>query len=265
MIRTRVAWLATAAILWAALVACGGADAAPTDGGSPSPLPTPNASSTETPANAIGYEDNSGFRNNQVVVINKTPGKLKLRANIQLDRITGPAVQPANTAIAIGEACTGCQTIAVALQLALYAKGTAHDVSPTNAAVAVNAGCNGCVTIAHAAQYVLGVDDPKQDIADVRALIGAMERELNAIDADKSVTADQAEARVRAVIARFDALATSLREDIKRTDVSDTPSAAPSGSPAAAPSASPTEASAAPSASPTEAPSTPSPTPSASP
>ena len=112
---------------------------------------------------------------------------------------------------------------------------------------------------------MLGVDDPKQDIADVRALIGAMERELNAIDADKSVTADQAEARVRAVIARFDALATSLREDIKRTDVSDTPSAAPSGSPAAAPSASPTEASAAPSASPTEAPSTPSPTPSASP
>src|SRR5205814_6384 len=95
MIRTRVAWLATAAILWAALVACGGADAAPTDGGSPGPLPTPNASSTETPANAIGYEDNSGFRNNQVVVINKTPGKLKLRANIQLDRITGPAVQPA--------------------------------------------------------------------------------------------------------------------------------------------------------------------------
>jgi hypothetical protein len=183
-----------------------------------------------------------------------------MRANIQLVRISGPTVRPANTAIALGESCTGCQTIAVALQLVLYAKGTAHDVSPSNAAVAVNAACNACITIAHADQYVLGVDDPKQDVADVRSLINAMQRELNAIDNDPSVTADQAEARVRAVIAQFDSLASSLREDVKRTDLSDTPS--PSPSPASPAPASPTPPLVAPSATPSASPSA---TPSASP
>jgi hypothetical protein len=257
-IRDRLPWAVTAVLFWIALIACGGQGGGNgAANGTLDPSATPDASATQTTTNDVGYEENSGFRNNLVQVINQTAGRLRIRGHIQLNRISGPDVQPGNAAIAIGKSCTGCQTFAVALQLNLYAKGSANNVSPQNYAVAANAACNSCVTVAHAVQYTLGVDDPKQDVADVRSLINAMQQELNSISSDSSITADQAEARIEAVIARFNSLAGGLRDDLKRTDATDTPSASPSGSPSASASASPsiTPPSAAPSATPTASPS----------
>jgi hypothetical protein len=264
-LRSRVPYLLTAALLWAALVACGDvAGLSGTFSPSPSGTPTADPSASETPRDGVDYEEsNDGYKKNVVQVINKHADKLRLKANIQLNRINGNEVKPLNAAIAVGETCSGCQTIAVALQLDLYAKG-ANVVAPENYAIALNVKCDHCVTVAHAVQYALPVDDPKQDVKDVRDLINDMQHELNAISGEKGITADQAETRVRAVIARFSALATSLREDVKRTEESDTPSPSPSASPSASPSGSPTPTTPAPaapaSASPTGTPG-PSPTP----
>src|SRR5689334_13293269 len=121
-IRDRLPWAVTAVLFWIALVACGGQGGGnAAANGTLDPSATPDASATQTTANDVGYEENSGFRNNLVQVINQTAGRLRIRGHIQLNRITGPNVQPGNAAIAIGRSCTGCQTFAVALQLNLYA------------------------------------------------------------------------------------------------------------------------------------------------
>jgi hypothetical protein len=261
-IRERAPWVLTFVLFWVALIACG--DTSGTSGSAATGTPTANPSATETTSDSVANEEsNDGFKKNIVQVVNKHPNKLRIKANIQLNRINGNEVRPVNAAIAVGQDCTGCQTIAVALQLDLYAKGSANVVSPENYAIALNVHCTSCVTVAHAVQYALGVDDPKQDVQDVRQLIDQMNKELNTISSDKDINADQAETRVRAVISQFNSLASSLREDVQRTVVTDSPSPSPSASasssvsPSAGPSGS-APATEAPSPTPTA---TPSPTP----
>jgi putative peptide zinc metalloprotease protein len=268
-IRDRLPWAITAALLWIALVACGGQTGAtgPDASGATSGAPaSASPSQSETPADQVDSEDNHNgdcCKKNVVSVVNKTAGRLKIVSRIQLNRIHGDVVTPVNAAVAVGQSCTGCQTIAVALQLDLYVQG-AHNVSPENYAIALNVQCTQCVTIAHAIQFALPVTDPEDDIndgtqaKDAKKILHDMQKELDAIAQDKSVTVDQAEQRVEVVLAEFRDLANSMRDDLKRTTEENSPSSSPS------PSASPT---ASPAASPSVAPpsDTPSATPSATP
>jgi hypothetical protein len=257
-LRTRAPWAVTVVIFWASLIACG----------DPGSLPGPSASATgsaasasaspartETPDDKIGNQDNhasNGAPQNVVDILNKTPGRVRVRANIQLNRIKSDSVTPLNAAIAVGQECTGCQTIAVALQLDLYQKG-ARIVSPENYAIALNVRCSKCVTIAHAVQYALPVDDPEddnndgQDAKSAKELLRRMQKELDAIARDRNVTVDQAEQRVAAVIAQFNLLASGLQQDVKRSDEENSPSPSPrpspspSGSPTSTPALTPTK------------------------
>jgi hypothetical protein len=275
-VKMRVCIGLTAILYWIALTSCGG-DAV---GVTPSPTAATGAAQatparTETPASGFTNEDNhkaNGAPQNVVEVLNKTPPQLKMQASVQLNRIRSDSVTPLNAAIAVGQDCTGCQTIAVALQIDLYQKG-AHVVSPENYAIALNLSCRSCVTIAHAIQYAIPVEDPENDQqdgdhqGDARQLLQRMQKELDAIAKTKGITADQAQARIKGVLAEFTALANTMLDDTKRADETDSqsPSPRPSRSPdrplsptgSVSPAASPTTS---PSITPTVSPS-PSPTP----
>jgi putative peptide zinc metalloprotease protein len=193
-------------------------------------------SQTET----VSVNGGGGGGSNVVLLRNSQDGGLRIRGNIDLSRINGPRVGPRNLASAAAS-CADCQTLVVALQLNLYER-TAPWVRPENAAVAVNAGCTRCYTVARAIQYALPVDDPMATPAEVAELIRQLDRELQEIHADKTISLAAAEARIDAVVARFVTLANGL--DQKRMEATDSTSVTPTptdmptpaaaGSPAAA-------------------------------
>ena len=160
---------------------------------------------------------------NVVLLRNSQDGGLRVRGNIDLSRINGPRVEPRNLASAAAS-CTDCQTLVVALQLNLYER-TATWVRPENAAVAVNAGCTRCYTVARAIQYALPVDDPMATPVEVAELIRQLDRELQEMHADKTISLAAAEARIDAVVARFVTQANSL--DQKRMEATDSTGVTP--------------------------------------
>lgn len=186
-----------------------------------------SGSNTQDEADGISYNENAGGGGgkNNVRIVNRQNSRLRVKGNVQLNQIPGPTVEPINLAYAYGS-CTDCQTFAVALQINLISRNTTR-VTPENAAIAVNVDCTRCHTVAHAYQYVYSVDDPMQVPQEVNDLIKELDRELRAIHSDNSLTLADAEARIAAVIKRFTALASSLREtrdeEVERTSPDVTP------------------------------------------
>jgi len=185
---------------------------------------TEDPSTVEETQPAGDSQSTGGGGKNVVQVHNKSDQRLRVRGNIQLNRIPGPTVAPENIAIAYAS-CTDCQTIAVALQIDLISRSASY-VSPRNAAVAANAGCTRCYTVARAIQYVYSVDDPTVVPQEVRELIRAMDQELHAIHSQQ-VSLPEAEARIDGVINRFTTLASSLRQERTTATEDNTPNAPP--------------------------------------
>jgi len=185
-----------------------------------------------------------GGARNVVVLENHVDGRLTTRGQVQLNRIPGPTAGPANVASA-NTSCTDCQGLAVAFQINLISRG-ASSITPENAATAINAGCTRCYTVARALQYVIQVDDPTQMPPDVSRLIRAMNQELTAIQADRTIGLDQAEARINAVLAQFVDLAQYLSDqrNVQVDTTSPTPTTTPTpgstSEPATTPTPSPT-------------------------
>jgi hypothetical protein len=175
----------------------------------------------------VGYSESAGGGGgcNRVTVNNRTDGRLRVKAEIKLNRIPGPTVGPVNQAVAYGS-CTDCQTLSVAMQINLISR-TARSVTPENTAVAINVGCVGCRTAAIALQYVISVDDPNHVPQEVRDLIKAMDRQLNAVANDPNATLDDAVAGVDAVIGQFRELASSLDDQRDEATEETTPGATP--------------------------------------
>jgi hypothetical protein len=170
---------------------------------------------------------------------NKQDGRMRIRGNVELNRIHGPKVTPKNGAVSWAS-CTDCQTVTVALQLNLY-KPTATWVAPVNEAVAFNYECTRCATVAVAIQYALPVEDPSATPWDVDQLIREMDRELRDIHSDHRITVAEAETRLNTVIARFTSLANNLdqrrAEATEQTSPSLTPTATASASASSTPTA----------------------------
>jgi putative peptide zinc metalloprotease protein len=183
------------------------AEATPT----PTPEPaTPEPMVSDDPLDEILVSEPQpgGGGRNVVKVENWIDSNLAVKASIELNRITKKRAEPVNFARAYSS-CTGCKTIAVALQINLIAKDI-RQVAPWNAAVALNERCNSCVTVALAYQLTISVDDPKDTPKDVRDLVKEMDRELRAISNDQSIDVIQAATRLDAVIARYETLKASL-------------------------------------------------------
>lgn len=245
--------LAIVVAVFSTVVACEGAAGSADPSASVSP--TPSASiNTDTIIDEFLDDAN---KKNVVALVNTENGRFMAKARIRIDKIGSDKVDPLNQASAESR-CTDCQTIAVALQVVIYKRGS-NSVTPQNVATALNANCTRCVTVALAYQYVIPVDNYKEVPPRVRELTKEMERELQYFEKVRSVSEidpKQAEARLIAVLDKYADLKEYLRalRDEKKTEASPSPSAsaAPSPAPTAAPTAAPTTA--APTASPSGAP-----------
>jgi len=259
-------WRALLLAVWfaaaAAMVACddassGGDPAASPSGASEGAAPTPTVPPGFNAEAILQEFPQGGGPKNQVRLINNSDGRFMARASIVLRRLEDgdPTIDPQNIAVAEGR-CRDCQTIAVALQVVLYQRGS-RNVQPQNIALALNAGCTRCVTVARAIQYVIPVDDPRAVPDEVVRLVKDMDHELQYFSRIHSISEldpDAAVARLNQVMAQYadlDAYLTQLM-DVKRTG--DDPSASPSASPAS-PSPSSAPASSSPAQSPSPAPS----------
>jgi putative peptide zinc metalloprotease protein len=192
----------------------------------PAPAATAAAASTadEQPAALSSEVVPGGGGHNNVNAVNRVDNRLLVRGSVELEHVPGPSAAPVNQAQAFAS-CNGCQTFAIALQIALISK-TASSITPQNYAVAVNYQCNGCVTVARAIQYVLQVDDPTQTPDDVRNLVDQMQDQLQALTHDNSIAqADQAEAVINNVIAQFTELGQSLNDQRQEETQPTTPGA----------------------------------------
>ncbi len=195
---------------------------------------TPSTGAVQTdPEPAVDmYEDyGGGGGTNHVTVVNHVDGRLRIKARIELSHAPGDRVAPDNAADATGS-CQDCQTFAVALQIVLRTPNAAL-VAPVNQAVAQNLRCHHCLTVALAYQYVVSVDDPTAVPADVRDLVDALQRELQAIAHDPTATLPQVEAGLSDVINGFQALAADLYQtrdqaaDDAPSEMTPTPTATP--------------------------------------
>jgi hypothetical protein len=219
----RVAFVTALAVACAVFVGSGSAAAQAAPAADPAPLGNP--CSSVAPPSATG----GGGANNMVIVHNPTGGDLRVRGSVQLNHVPGPNVGNVNCAAALSggplaplsgpqavpapvvsrPACTGCQTLAVALQIDLISR-SATQVTPRNVANAQNVRCTQCATVAIAMQYVIQVDDPTQLPPDADALARSMDQQLRQLQVGNGVTTAEAVARILAVRDQFQSLATSL-------------------------------------------------------
>lgn len=229
-------------VAWTTLAACGGDPGGGTASPSASVSPTPSASPlTET------FEEhlNRAGKNNVVRVKNTDNGRFLARSSAVLDRIGGSTVDPQNEAYAEAT-CTDCQTIAVALQVAVYRRN-APVVTPTNVAVALNTKCTRCVTVALAYQYVIPStdDDDDPEVPErVRRLIRELDRELkyfHQFERVSQIDTKEAERRLNAIVETYADLKTylTIKRDEKKDDDRPSPSPSTSPSPATTPTATP--------------------------
>jgi len=216
--------------------------------GSPSPTPSA-ADSSAGSAQAVGGYPAAGGGDNIVQVINHADSHFRMDGKVKLDQIPGPTAGPKNEAIAFSS-CTGCQTMAVALQINLISP-EARNIQPLNKGSAVNYRCTSCVTYGRAIQYDIQVVDTSQIPSDVRELMRQMDATLNHIKTSDD-SFDQALAEVNGVIAQFKELAGYLDDKAEMTTDPTTPGASPLP-PSPAPSSSPSQ-SGAPAESPTPSP-----------
>jgi hypothetical protein len=169
---------------------------------------------------------------NIVYVMNRSDGKMRIRGRIRLVQSHGERAEPVNAAFAYAS-CTDCQTFAVALEVALISPN-ASVIAPQNRAQAINYECTRCATVARAMQYAYVVDDPSAVPDNVRRLLRDMEAEIREIGRQPDITANEANARISAVIAQFQELNANLRDELAESDEITSPGA-PSPSEAAPP------------------------------
>jgi hypothetical protein len=250
----RVAPLLLLALLAASCDGAASGDAAGSSAASPSASGTaiPDVPSDVNPAVVLQEFPDGGPRN-QVHLLNQQDGRFMARASIRLNRVNSDSVKAMNIAIAEAR-CIDCQTIAVALQVVLYKRGTS-DVQPVNFAYALNTECKRCITVARAIQYAIPVDDPNAVPDNVSRLIADMNRELRYFSGIKSLSELDPQAamqRLDTVVSQYNELTQYVTQlqDAKRS--SDAPSPSPSTSAAPSPSATPASSpTASPSPSPT--------------
>ena len=182
-----------------------------------------------------GERHPGGGGDNVVMVRNHSDGKMRIRGRIRLAELHGSRAEPINAAMAYSS-CTDCQTFAVALEIALIAPGAAT-IAPENRARALNYECTRCVTVARALQYVFVVDDPSIVPDNIERLMRDMESEIRAIGRERDISANQANARIDAVVVRFQELGSGLQDQLDQSDAPTTPGAPAPSAPSTAPAA----------------------------
>lgn len=154
-------------------------------------------------APAASADAQGGGANNVVVATNSTDGTSVARSSLQTALLGGDTLMSSNIADAESHDCTGCRSVAVAVQ-AVFNSGGASTFEPANVATAVNANCLSCETFAYAFQYVVTPPGPVR-------LSRAGRRELTALRSEIADTAasglplDQLNAQLDVLTAEFKA------------------------------------------------------------
>jgi putative peptide zinc metalloprotease protein len=217
-------------------------------------------------------QDNAGNgEDNSAVAINTKDGASVFKLAFAVDKAVGEVVDNQNAAVAYSS-CTGCRTIAIAIQVVLV-MGDPNVVTPENLAIAINENCTACETFAFAAQILINTGSQfvrltgagHRRLKDIRKAL----RELGTSD----LPFDQLAAELKALTAELkDVFATEL-EPVPRRDDEDeqepeaTPTAEPTEEASPTPSSEPAQE-ASPTAEPTPEPTAttePEPTPTAEP
>jgi hypothetical protein len=154
----------------------------------------------------------AGGPNNVVNATTSGEGKVDVRSQLQAAPTGTNDLTSANVAQAHSHDCTGCRTIAVALQ-AVLVTGNPSNASPQNLALAVNERCSSCTTYAFAFQYVVSTGGPAHLSPDGQRAVDDLRREAAATAASDLPLAE-IDARLQDLGAR---LKSSVDAEIVRT------------------------------------------------
>jgi hypothetical protein len=120
-----------------------------------------------------------GGANNVVIVSTTADGSAAARAALQTATVGGDTLASSNIADADAHDCTGCRSVAVAVQ-GVFNTGDPSIFTPSNVAAATNTNCTSCGSFAYAYQYVKSTSGPvrlsragKAKIQDLREEIAA--------------------------------------------------------------------------------------------
>lgn len=97
---------------------------------------------------------------NHVEADNANPRREMARSEVVVVTDGGRSVDAENIAAARSHDCTGCRTLAVAVE-AVLVPGDPETVAPVNLAAAWNERCTSCATFAAAHQYVVQTNGPR--------------------------------------------------------------------------------------------------------
>jgi len=145
--------------------------------------------SSPAPAGAAA----AGGGNNVVIVNNTGDAQTASRASARVSYDAADTVANTNTAIADSSACTGCETVAVAMQVVIVETSPSTFV-PANVAAATNGGCTSCVTEAYAFQHIVQPATPVTLSANAQQQLAELRSDASTIAAsDVSFAERQAE------------------------------------------------------------------------
>jgi hypothetical protein len=219
----------------------------PTEAATPSataaettPAPTPTmvacrhgAFEDEIDVEVEELEDSSGGPRNAIKVCNRKDDRLRIRGRIQLNRMPGDTVRASNESLA-WSSCRHCTPLSVAMQVNLISR-TASTIAPRNEAFSYNYRCHGCLTVGLAYQFNHQVDNPREVPDNVRRLVREINDELRALQSDQELRAlhardrdaavRQIDARLNAVLSRYEELKADLNSLRRESSEDDTPGA----------------------------------------
>jgi hypothetical protein len=154
----------------------------------------------------------AGGPNHVVQATTSGEGKVDVRSGLQAAPTGTDDLTSANVAQAHSRDCTGCRTIAVALQ-AVLVTGNPSNASPENVAIALNERCTSCTTYAFAFQYVVSTGGPAHLSPAGERAVADLRREAAAIAHSDAPLAD-IDARLQNLGAR---LKSTVDAEIVRT------------------------------------------------
>jgi hypothetical protein len=147
----------------------------------------------------------AGTRYNQALAYTNGRHRVDVAVSFRVSYDHGSIVTANNFAFARGSYCTGCRTVAIAVQIDLVS-GPVTKVNANNVSVAKNVKCLNCETVADAHQFVVapGTEDvglTQQGDSQLRAI----RRELIA-DAWSAAPGAQLQGQINALLARVESV-----------------------------------------------------------
>ena len=117
---------------------------------------------------------------NVVVATNSRDDSSVFRVSVAIRRVGRDVVDEANVAVAAGNGCDGCRTVAVAMEAVLVFREP-EVFAPVNLAFAINVDCQDCETLASAYQWAFETGGPVHFTADGNRRLARLRHRLQSL------------------------------------------------------------------------------------